>query len=844
MNACPSSDELQNFLDQALDAEYIARILAHVEDCFLCQQSLERLTLGGSGIREGLLPAAETDGAGSSGEAVEATEPDPSLNDAHGAIDCNPGSSTETAASAPESTADAHATGLVVAGEPDPGARGPTRNPSDWPAVPGYDILGWLGEGGMGVVFRANHQALKRLVALKMIHSGGLGRAELVARFRTEAESVALLRHPNILQIYDIGDASGLPFVALELLEGGSLRERLAGALQPARQAAELGMTLARAVHVAHQAGIVHRDLKPSNVLYTFDGIPKITDFGLAKRIDSDDGHTESGQVMGSPSYMAPEQAKGHSRNVGPAADVYALGAILYEMLTGRPPFKGETPIETIRQVVDLDPVVPSQLVPRVPRDLETISLKCLNKDPARRYMSAQALADDLYRYLHGQVIQARRTPLWERAAKWSRRNKLAAAALALGMVALTGVVAGGFAYQQHLLDQEITGNRLIDGSRQAISHDDLTEAKFKLGAFRGTIGRELRLRDLLARVDNALSSVDGKLIDVEARESRLAGERRERDRIQNFRKLLNQAHVHDIQLSRLDLASNQDFTRRAARAALALYATPESGRNSWALDAPSASLTEPEQTEVAEGCYGLLLILAGTEPTPEEGLRRLDEAERLRPATMAFHLRRAACLARAGRAADAKLETDAAGQIAPATAFDHFLVGQERYKRGDWREAISSFYAALELQPDHFWAQCLWSVCCLQLQRYSDAKTGLTAVIKRENPQAWLFLLRGFSSYQLGVRARGLIAKLPSDEEPLRAEAKLQLNAASEDYRRAFELLDAQRGTDLRFPLLVNQGLLRLERGEFGPAEADLNAASRLDASQLEPLLAACRST
>ena len=211
----------------------------------------------------------------------------------------------------------------------------------------------------MGVVYKANHQGLKRLVALKMIRSGGQARADLVARFRTEAEAVARIRHPNILQIYDIGEANGLPFVALELLEGGSLGDRLAGAPQPARQAAELVMMLARAVHVAHEAGIVHRDLKPSNVLYAFDGIPKITDFGLAKRIDSDDGHTESGQVMGSPSYMAPEQAKGHSRNVGPAADVYALGAILYEMLTGRPPFKGETPIETIRQVIDDDPVAP-----------------------------------------------------------------------------------------------------------------------------------------------------------------------------------------------------------------------------------------------------------------------------------------------------------------------------------------------------------------------------------------------------------------------------------------------------------------------------------------------------
>ena len=313
---------------------------------------------------------------------------------------------------------------------------GASRLPSDWPTVPGYDILKRLGEGGMGVVYKARHQGLKRLVALKMIRGGSQARADLLTRFRVEAEAVARLRHPNIIQIYDIGEAAGLPFVALELLDGGGLDDRLAGTPQPGNQAAELMVTLARAVHVAHEAGIVHRDLKPTNVLYTSDGVPKITDFGLAKRIDSDDGHTESGQIMGSPSYMAPEQARGHSRNVGPAADVYALGAILYEMLTGRPPFKGETPMETVRQVLDDDPVTPSRLVPRVPRDLETICLKCLHKDPAKRYESAQALADDLERYLRGEPILARRTSFWSARRKWARRRPLAAASWMLAVLA------------------------------------------------------------------------------------------------------------------------------------------------------------------------------------------------------------------------------------------------------------------------------------------------------------------------------------------------------------------------------------------------------------------------
>ena len=295
----------------------------------------------------------------------------------------------------------------------------------------------------MAVVYKARHRGLNRLVALKMIRGGSQARPDYFTRFRVEAESVARLRDPNIIQIYDVGEAEGLPFVALELLDGGSLGGRIAGKPQPVRQAAELVMTLGRAVQVAHKAGIIHRDLKPANILYTSDGVPKITDFGLAKCTDSDDGQTLAGQIMGSPSYMAPEQARGHSRSVGSAADVYALGAMLYEMLVGRPPFKGETPMETMRQVIDDEPVPPSRRVPRVPRDLETICLKCLEKTPARRYGSAGALVDDLRRYLDGEPIAARRTFAWERAVKWARRRPGAAFAGILALLVLVLAVAG-----------------------------------------------------------------------------------------------------------------------------------------------------------------------------------------------------------------------------------------------------------------------------------------------------------------------------------------------------------------------------------------------------------------
>ena len=240
----------------------------------------------------------------------------------------------------------------------------------------------------MGVVYKARQQRLNRLVAVKMIRAGSLAKPEDLARFRIEAETVANLRHANIIQIFDIGEMGGLPFVTFELLEGGvwmgCSRDAAAGS-----ESAQLVATLARAIHVAHQAGIIHRDLKPSNVLFSADGTPKITDFGLAKRLE-EDGHTETGQVMGSPSYIPPEQAEGRAKEASPATDVYALGAILYEMLTGRPPFKGVTPMETLIKVLREDPVPPSRLQSHLSRDLETICLKCLAKEPHRRYATCR----------------------------------------------------------------------------------------------------------------------------------------------------------------------------------------------------------------------------------------------------------------------------------------------------------------------------------------------------------------------------------------------------------------------------------------------------------------------
>jgi tetratricopeptide (TPR) repeat protein len=300
------------------------------------------------------------------------------------------------------------------------------------PELPGYEIIEELGRGGMGVVYKARQTTLKRLVALKMILSGGYASSAELMRFLAEAQAVARLQHQNIVQIHEIGEKDSLPFFSLEFVAGGTLAKRLAGTPLIARDAAQLTATIALAIEAAHQAGIVHRDLKPANVLLAGDAstplnqcVPKVADFGLAKTLGDDSGQTRTGVVMGTPSYMSPEQASGLTKDIGPRTDVYALGAMLYEMLTGRPPFRAATAMETMGQVRTQEPVSPRTLQPSVPRDLETICLKCLAKDREGRYATAKEVAEDLERFLSNKPILARPASPWERTVKFVKRNRL-----------------------------------------------------------------------------------------------------------------------------------------------------------------------------------------------------------------------------------------------------------------------------------------------------------------------------------------------------------------------------------------------------------------------------------
>ncbi len=288
-----------------------------------------------------------------------------------------------------------------------------------------YELLVEVARGGMGVVYRARQITLKRQVALKMILAGKLADADDVQRFRTEAEAAARLVHPNIVSVHEVGEVQGQHFFSMEFIEGTSLAQRLVSGPLPGRDAARYVRQIALAIDYAHGQGILHRDLKPSNILVTPADETKITDFGLAKRLGTKEvGQTHSGAILGTPSYMAPEQAQGKIHLLGPACDIYSLGAMLYELLTGRPPFRAETPLDTVMQVINNEAVPPTLLNPNIDKDLETICHKCMEKDPAMRYATAAAVADDLQNYLEGNSIKARSSNVIDRLTRMLDRSK------------------------------------------------------------------------------------------------------------------------------------------------------------------------------------------------------------------------------------------------------------------------------------------------------------------------------------------------------------------------------------------------------------------------------------
>jgi len=649
------------------------------------------------------------------------------------------------------------------------------------------------------------------------------------------------------VQIYEVGEQDGRPFFSLELVDGGSLDRRVRGTPQAPRPAAGFVAVLARAMHAAHQAGVVHRDLKPANVLLSLkpDAAPatgpedegerpleafepKITDFGLAKRLDGEGEHTQSGAVMGTPSYMAPEQAEGRISAIGPRTDVYALAAILYELLTGRPPFKAATRGETIEQVRTQEPVPPSRLQAKLPRDLETICLMGLRKEPEKRYASARELADDLQRWLDGQPILARTVAAWERAVKWARRRPALAALAGVALLAVVGLVTGAVSFAL-LMGQRATA------FRQQLDHNHTADELWNQGLvdedhgkFDAAETRWVKAQAILdADPDAATPEMRGRLEDriqrVRRRSEEAAGQQKllaDRQQFAGRRKGFephrDQAMFQAVSFGDQDSAAAA-VVRREAPAALAAFGLDAGDPKALTagLDPFRAVIEAPDLARVAEECVEVLLTWARAEATapapdgdPHKALRLLEGAAALGEAhglgtPRALHLHRAHCLELLGNAAEARAERNQAAAVAPATALDHFEAALEDYRAERWEAASTACEEALVRRPGHFWALYVKARCNLRAQRWGEAKVGLDVCLGRHPEYLWLLPLRGV--------AHGGLKEYP---------------AAESDFARA---LTASTDPPSQAAALTNRSYLRLMQGRRDDAEGDLRQAIKL---------------
>ncbi len=563
------------------------------------------------------------------------------------------------------------------------------------PEIPGYEILGELGRGGMGIVYWARQLALKRSVALKMIVVGADEGVRL--RFRVEAEAVARLQHPNIVQIHEIGEHEGQPYLCLEYVAGGSLHEKISRTGLPDREAAQLVETLARAIHYTHQQGILHRDLKPTNILLAADGTPKITDFGLAKLLDQNAGLTRTEALLGTPNYMPPEQAGGDTRKIGAASDVYSLGAVLYELLTGRAPFRGTTLYNTLEQVRTQLPVAPRRLRRPIARDLDTICLKCLEKEPAHRYASAAALADDLRNYLDGNSIRARPAPFWQRGWRFMRRRPAVAACL-LAVAAVTCLGLGAGTYFR--VTDDLKGHVAEEQYQHFVQHRD---DAFFYG---------LLMPDQGAAFLGTEAAANARKAEAAAQEA--------------------------LTLAGINLDGDDPIPSR-----LPPIRKAEADTDCYALLLVLASL---RQQQIPPG--------ESSGKAGQRALRTLEVAHRLGLETRAYYVRRTDVLERLGNVAEAAKNSERASAVAVTGTLDYFLLGEDQYRHGEWAEAKASFGRALRLQPGHFWARFFLAVCHLKAKEWSVAKARLDACLEQQPNFVWTYLFRSFANERLHALA------------------------------------------------------------------------------------------
>jgi serine/threonine-protein kinase len=631
------------------------------------------------------------------------------------------------------------------------------------PEIPGYEVDAVLGVGGMGVVFRALHIRLNRVVALKMTLAGAYAGPRERERFQREAEAVAVLRHPNVVQIHDVGESAGRPFFTMEFIDGGSLAQKLDGTPLPSRDAAALVKTLAAAVHTAHEAGIVHRDLKPANVLVTADGTPKITDFGLARRLSGEAGLTRTGTAVGTPSYMAPEQASGDPTAVGPAIDIYALGAMLYELLTGGPPFKGETAEETVNQLLTRDPIPPSRLNGKIPRDLETICVKCLRKQPRLRYATAGELAKDLGRFLEGEAISARPEGRLEQFARRVRRRPGISVAITAGtLFAVISIGVGLWLFTQRAAIERAAERELrdISGLLRKASWSDARGALVRVRDQLGDGGsRELKRDvakkehdlDCVARLDAirvSSSSSNAGVFEATSADSRVLEVFRGEGLDGDPDEVAARIRASDIRPALIEaiyywLTTTEDVNRSRWLLAVARLADPESA--DWHdraaepthLVEPLAAVAAISDPTLADQPVELLILVAhqlkqaGHETLPfmlrvrethptnfwanlrlaealidsrnyPEAIRYGEAAAMLRPEAAIAHDYLAAALRGSGRVREAIYEHRQTIRLDPTSPFAHGSLGLVFAEIGRHEEAVVEFEASLRGLPGH----------------------------------------------------------------------------------------------------------------------------------------------